>query len=233
MGELRPSNRSRRPTRHEPKRLWNSAETNSSCNRTFSAVAAGSVRFKEVPHGGSNFDDVCFQREMPGIEKLNLRARYVFPIRFGPCRNEKRIVLAPDRKQRGLRLAEIFLEFRIELYVRRIVQEQIELNFFVTRALEEDCIQCVRLRRNTFRIGYPMNVLPARSSRGQNTLAEYVPILRRLFSPILSNWVPGVTEPFLVCIPVLRNDRGYPLPLCHPQPQPARPSPVKHVHPVP
>src|SRR5215467_3357568 len=132
MGELRPSNRSRRPTRHEPKRLWNSAEANSSCNRTFSAVTPDSVRFKEVPHGGSNFDDVCFQREMPGIEKLNLRARYVFPIRFGSCRNEERIVFAPDRKQRGLRFAKIFLKFGIEPYVRGIVQKQIELNLFLS-----------------------------------------------------------------------------------------------------
>src|SRR5215469_5971490 len=137
MGELRSSNRTRRPTRHEPKRLWNSAETNSSCNRTFPAVTPDSVRFQEVHHGGSNFDDVCFQREMPGIEKLNLRVRYVFPIRFGSCRNEERIVLAPDRKQRGLRLAEIFLKFGIEPHVRGTVQKQIELNFFISGTFKQ------------------------------------------------------------------------------------------------
>lgn len=42
----------------------------------------------------------CFQREMSGIQELNLGARYIFPERFRSSGNEERIVFAPDRKQR-------------------------------------------------------------------------------------------------------------------------------------
>ena len=41
----------------------------------------------------------CFQREMSGIQELNLGARYIFPERFRSSGNEERIVFAPDRKQ--------------------------------------------------------------------------------------------------------------------------------------
>src|SRR5215510_217827 len=113
---------SHRPMRHGLKRWWNPEETNSSSNRTFSAVAPDTVRVKEVLHGGGNFYSVCLRGEMSSVKELNLCARYVLPESFSSCRNEKRIVFAPNRKQRWFRLAEIFLEFRIELYVRRIVQ---------------------------------------------------------------------------------------------------------------
>src|SRR5437016_14448385 len=106
---------------------------------------------------------------MSGIEELNLRARYVFSKRFRTCGNEKGIVLAPDRKQGRLRFTEIFLKFRIKLYVRRVIQKQIELNLSVPRTLEQLRISCLRLRRNTLRICYAVGVLPARSARVQHT----------------------------------------------------------------
>src|SRR5262249_47955732 len=146
------------------------------------------------------------RREMSGVQELNLRAWYVLAESFSSRWNKKGIVFAPNRKQRWFRLAEIFLEFRIELYVRRIVQEQVELNLFIPRALEQCRVQCVRLRWNTFRIGYTIDVLPAGSSRCQDTLAEYVPVLCRGSSPILSNRVPGISKPFLVRVPVLRHN---------------------------
>src|SRR5262245_56198020 len=111
--------------RHGLEQWWNPEETNSSSNRTFCAVAPDTVRFKEVLHGGGNFYSVRLRSEMSSVKELNFRVRYVLPESFSSRRNEKRIVFAPDRKQRWFRLAEIFLEFRIELYVRRIVEKQI------------------------------------------------------------------------------------------------------------
>src|SRR5437016_10081367 len=120
---------------------------------------------------------------MSGIEELNLRARYVFSKRFRTCGNEERIVLAPDGKQGRLRFTEIFLKFRIKLYVRRVIQKQIELNLSVPRTLEQRCIQCVRLRRNTLWICYALGVIPERSSSVHNTLAEDISILCRGWFP--------------------------------------------------
>ena len=173
----------------------------------FCGGPVGAICGEEVFHGGSNFDDVRLRRKMSGIEELNLRARYVFAERLRSCGDEKGIVLAPDRKQGRLRFTEIFLKFRIKLYVRRVIQKQIELNLSVPRTLEQRRIQCVRLRRNTLWICYAVGVLPARSSRGQNTLAEDVPVLCRGGYPVLPDRAPSFTKAFFVCIPVLRNDR--------------------------
>src|ERR1700683_1776848 len=100
---------------------------------------------------------------MAGIEELNFRARYVLPERFRSGGNEKRIVLAPDGEQRGLRFAEIFLEFRIQLHVRCIIQKQIELKLYVPWALQQSPVQRVGFRRNGLWIRYAVGVLPARS----------------------------------------------------------------------
>src|SRR5215468_4911967 len=143
---------------------------------------------------------------MPGIEKLNLRIRYVPSKSFRSRRNKERVVLAPDRKQRWFGLAKVFLEFRVELHVRRIVQKQIELNLFVPGPFEQGRVQCVRLWRNTFRIRYTLDVLPAGSTRRQNSFAKDVPILWRGCSPVLSDRTPSIAKAFFVCIPVLRNN---------------------------
>src|SRR6266403_978182 len=115
---------------------------------------------------------------MPGVKELNLRPGYVLPKSFRSRGNEEGIVLAPDREQRWFGLTKIFLEFWVESYVRRIIQKQVELDLFISRAFEESGIQCVGLGRNTLWIRYAVSVLPARPSGGQNTLAQYVPVRR-------------------------------------------------------
>ena len=160
-----------------PRKLRRSISSSSFQSLSFlESVFATSARVvEELFHRCRNLDDVGLDRKMTGIKELNLRARYVLSKGFCSRGNEERIVLAPDREQRRFRLTKIFLEFRIKLYVRRIIQKQIELNLFVSGPFEQSRIQCVRLRRNTFRIRYAVGVLPARSSRRQNSLAEYVP----------------------------------------------------------
>src|SRR5215467_1470504 len=160
------------------------------------------VCLEKVLHGGGNFNDMCFEREMSGIEELNLRVRYVFPKCFCSRRNEERIILAPDRQQRRFRLAEIFLKLRIKLYVRAVIQKQIELDLLVPRAFEECRVQRVCLRRHSLRIRYAVGVLPAGSSGCQNTLTENIPILCRRCSPIFSDWAPRIAQAFLVSIPI-------------------------------
>ena len=112
--------------------------------------------------------------------------------------NEERIVLAPNRKQRRFRLAKIFLKFRIELYVRCVIQKQIELNLFVAWAFEQSRVQCVRLRReHSPGLATPCGVLPARSARSQNALAEYVPIFGRGCMPSIFGSDPKLHQGLL------------------------------------
>lgn len=158
---------------------------------------------KKIFHGSGNFRDVCFESEMSGIEELDSRVGQIFAKCLCSGGNEKWIVLAPDRQQRGLRFPEIFLELWIELYVRRVVEKQIQLDLFVSRSLKERRIQCVRLRRNILRIDYTVRVLPACSTRRQDALAEYGSVVWRRFSPILSDRPPRIAEPFFVGISIL------------------------------
>src|SRR5215469_500154 len=129
---------------------------------------------------------------MSRVKKLNLRVRYVFLEGFGAWRDEEGVILAPDRQQRRLRLAEIFLEFGIKLHIRCVIQEQVELNVFIAGALEQRRIQRVRLRRNTLGIRRAKRVLPTRSFCCQNAVAEYVSVLCSRLCPILSDRPPGV-----------------------------------------
>src|SRR5215510_14536660 len=92
-------------------------------------------RCEEVFHRRGNFHDVCLDCEMTCIEELDLCVRQVFSKRLGSRRNKERIILAPDRKQWRLRLTKIFLKFRIERYIRCVIEKQIQLNFFVCRTL--------------------------------------------------------------------------------------------------
>src|SRR6516164_573136 len=128
---------------------------------------------------------------MPGFEKMHFCLRQVFAKCFCPRRNEETIVLSPDRKERRLLPAEIFVELWIELEIRLVVQKQIQLNLFVAWALEKSRVQRVGLGRDIFRICYAVRVLPARSACGQNRLPQDVPIVGRRSAPILSNRTPS------------------------------------------
>src|SRR5262245_29002222 len=89
------------------------------------------IRGEEVFDCRGNFHGMCLDCEMTCIEELDLCVRQVFSKSFGSRRNEKRIILAPDRKQWRLRLAKIFLKFRIERYIRCVIEKQVELNTLV------------------------------------------------------------------------------------------------------
>src|SRR6185503_14409277 len=101
----------------------------------FSASTRNAVCIEELLHRCRNFADMRLDRKMSGIEELDRCVRQVFAKRLGSRRNEEGIVLAPDRKQRRFRFAEIFLKFRIELHVRCVIEKQIELDVFVSRTL--------------------------------------------------------------------------------------------------
>ena len=101
------------------------------------------IRLEKVPHGGCNLYDMRLCCEMAGVKELNLCVREIHSKSLGARREKKRIVLAPDRKQRWLRLAEVLLKPRIKLHVRCVVEEQIKLNVFVPRPFEQSRVQGV------------------------------------------------------------------------------------------
>src|SRR5262245_15705176 len=188
---------------HAPGRLWSYLKGHSSCNYAFSDPALDVICVQELLHGGSNFYGMCLYRKMSSVKQLNLCVRQIFPKRLCSSGEEKGIVLPPDRKQRWSPFTKIFLKFRIEVHIRRVIQKQIELNLFVPWTFQQSRIQCVRLRRNTLGIRYPVRVLPARSFQCQNILANYLAIFRCGSSPVFPDRSPGIGKAFLVSISVL------------------------------
>ena len=86
------------------------------------------------------------QREMTGVKELHHGVRIVALERFGAGRNEEGIVLAPDREERRLVLAELVLEGRIERDVALVVAKQIELHVVRARARKVEIIEVLAVR---------------------------------------------------------------------------------------
>src|SRR5262249_16347568 len=104
------------------------------------------IRGKESFHGSGNLCGVCLERKMACIWELHVCVWQVFAKGLCPRGNKEGIILAPDHKQWRIGLPEIFLKIRIELHIRGVVEEQIQLNVFVPRTIKERRIQGIRFR---------------------------------------------------------------------------------------
>src|SRR5580692_12794440 len=127
---------------------------------------------------------------MSSIEELDPRLRYVLSKRLGPGGDKKGIVLSPDRQQRRLSLPKVVLKRRIELDVRFVIEEQIQLNVFVPRTIKQSRVQRVRFRRDSRRIAHTVCILPSRSVKRQNIFADYLSILGCGYGPVFANRPP-------------------------------------------
>src|ERR1700733_10776127 len=88
------------------------------------------------------------KREMAGVDEVDFRFRQIAFERLGTGRQEYRIVLAPDRQQRRLMGAEVFLESWIEFDVRAIVVPQVQLLFERVVFFQIELIERVAVRRD-------------------------------------------------------------------------------------
>src|SRR5690242_19134738 len=84
---------------------------------------------------------MAFQREVAGLEQVNLGIRIVALVGVRAGGQEKWIVLAPDREKRRPAGADVVLEFGIERDIALIIAEQIELDLVVAGAGEQRGVQ--------------------------------------------------------------------------------------------
>lgn len=96
---------------------------------------------------------------MPSIYELHDRVGVVLLESFGPCRYERRIVLAPHCEGRRAVGAEVFLELRIQRDVCPVIDEVAELNLFISGTSYEVVVEVVCLGRDNGRIRRPVDVL--------------------------------------------------------------------------
>src|SRR5215510_9914488 len=124
----------------------------SSLSHQVCPLAADAMSGEKVFHRGGNFDHVSLGGKVSRIEELNRSVREVFPKCLCAWRDEEGVVLAPDGEEGWVRLAEVLVKPRIQLHIRGVVEEQIQLDLFVARPLEESSVQGVRFRCHSLRI---------------------------------------------------------------------------------
>ena len=86
------------------------------------------------------------KRKMARVEETYLRAWNVTPERLGAGRQEKWVVLAPDRQKWGLAFTEIGLEFRVKRDVTLVVAKKIELDLIRAGTGQIEVIERVSVR---------------------------------------------------------------------------------------
>src|ERR1700759_2198720 len=132
---------------------------------SFGETGSAEYAAEEWNDDGGDLVALGLQREMAGIDEVNLGVRIVAAEGFGARRQEERIVLAPDREQVGGMLAEVGLKLGIQRHVRRVVEKQIELDLVIARAVEQRLIQRVGFRRDHRGVMRAMGVLPFGGAR--------------------------------------------------------------------
>src|SRR5215467_3491553 len=103
---------------------------------------------EKVSHRFGDVDHVSLESKVSRIEELDRRVREVFSKCFGARRDEEGIVLAPDGEERRRRLTKVLVKRRIQLHIRGVVEEQIQLDLLVPPALQESGVQRVRFGRH-------------------------------------------------------------------------------------
>src|SRR6185503_20442613 len=162
---------------------------------------------QELANALRNLLGVRFQREMPGVEKLNHRGRIVAGEGLRPDRQKKGIVPPPYGQQRRFIRPKVLLEGRIERDVALVVTEEIQLNFIRSGSCEVEVVEVLAVGRDQRRVPHALRVLPA-CRLGAQEGSQHLAILFGRVLPIRANRLPAITEPLLVGVPVLRNDRS-------------------------
>src|SRR5712692_5607491 len=107
----------------------------------------GQLAAEEIANGASDFLMVGFQSEVAGVVETHLGARVVALERLSTRGQKERIALAPDRQQRRLLGAEIFLELGIERDIAGIIQKQVKLDLVIAGPGQERGVEFVSFRR--------------------------------------------------------------------------------------
>src|SRR5262245_44151585 len=170
---------------------------------------SGHVTAEEVAHKPSDPIPFAFQREMAGVEQVELERLEVSLVRLGPGRRKDLVVGAPHNQHRRLVLPEVLLPLRVERRVTAIAQEQVELDLVVALAIQQILVRGPAVRRDELGLRDAVGVLPARSLDIEKG-PQGVPLLQagRLL-PVRFEWLPEVVvESLVVGVAVLHHDGG-------------------------
>src|SRR5688572_32774143 len=138
---------------------------------------------EEVAHQARNLCTLVLQREMSAIEQVQLRARQILEVRTCAVRREDHVVLAPHDQRRRLTLAEELLELRVQLEIRAVVVEQVELDLDIAGSVEQSLIVQPGARIDPRAIGDTVDILRTRRFEGR-ARTQYLALRRLTARPV-------------------------------------------------
>ena len=144
---------------------------------------------------------------MAGIEEMQFGVRQVAQVGRRAVGGKDLVVLAPHDQRRRLPLAEERLKFRIERNVRSVVEEQVELDVLVARAVEQRLVVAPVVRIDPRDVGDAVRVLELRRLRRHEDVDRRAMRLRPV-CPIGLDRIPERLEPFLIGVAVLHDEGG-------------------------
>src|ERR1700744_3211244 len=99
----------------------------------WSLAPAGRDTIQEVEGQFGYLVACAFQHEVPAVEQVNLRIRYVVGKGAGTVRPEGWISLAPNSQNRRAPPPQVLVQGRVKRRIRCVVADQRELDHVVTR----------------------------------------------------------------------------------------------------
>lgn len=88
---------------------------------------------QKPPHRISNLNPLRLQRKMSRVHKRNLRIHQIPLESPGTRWDKRRIPFPPDRQQRDLALSEVLVERRIQIDIRPVILQQVQLHLLLLR----------------------------------------------------------------------------------------------------
>jgi hypothetical protein len=115
------------------------------------------------------------EREMAGIQKVQLSLRQIPQVGCRAIRWENLVVLAPENECRRLRFAEECLELRIQRHAAAAVVEQVELDVPVARAVQQHLVVQPIVRVDARDIAGPVDILKRSGLRRDKEVKRVAP----------------------------------------------------------
>src|SRR5262245_17257509 len=172
-------------------------------------VPRGDVPAEEVAHEPSDQVPFAFQREVAGVEQVELDRLEVALVRLGPGRRKDLVVGAPHNQHRRLVLPEIVLPLRVERRVTPVAQKQVELDLVVVLAIQQILVSGPAVRRDELGTRDAVGVLPAGGLDVEEGL-QCGPLLQagRVLPVRLEGLPEVVVQSLVVGVAVLHHDGG-------------------------
>src|SRR5262249_34711516 len=149
---------------------------------------------------------VLFQREVTGVEQVELQVLQITFVRFRARRRKNEIVFSPHDQRRRLVLTEVSLPLRVKWRGRAVVVEELQLNIVVAGAIELILVGSPRVGADVLDVSYAVRVLPLRRFIREK-LSQRLGVLSRPVFPVRLERSPEVAQPLFVGVAVL-HDQG-------------------------